>query len=227
MNREVAADQTNDVLRPEPDVRLDKRVPETAGPIASAPRTDDVYVVTQASEQEESSQLSESVAPPPSDAASGAPAVAAADELKEESAGKAPGAPARATESAKTRSKSLPAEKKDAAWHETDVKPDVESVRKKAKEVDADAFSGPIDGWEEFNEYLRVNARLTSEARNNNISGVVKHQFNLDANAEPAQFRILRSLGYGCDEQAIQLVQDYEWRLGKNNIVTVEIHFVR
>jgi len=85
----------------------------------------------------------------------------------------------------------------------------------------------PLNGWDDFQDYLRKNARLTAEARSNNISGLVRLQFRLDANNKPTDFNILRSLGYGCDEEAIRLVKAYSWQQGDENTLSVDVPFVR
>jgi len=115
----------------------------------------------------------------------------------------------------------------DSIWHDTDRKPDMDAERKKIREEAQAQQSEPADGWEAFREYLRQNARLTPEARNRNVSGTVQLQFNVNENGEPTGFVVLRALGYGCDQEAIRLVQNWEWVRGKNPIVTVDVPFVR
>lgn len=115
----------------------------------------------------------------------------------------------------------------DTAWHETDRKPDMQAEKKAARDQDQQKESEPEGGWEAFSEYLRQNARLTPEARNHNASGTVQLQFNLNANGEPQGFVILRSVGYGCDQEAIRLVRNWEWVRGINPILTVDVPFVR
>ncbi len=103
----------------------------------------------------------------------------------------------------------------------------MDAERKKAREESRAEQSEPANGWEAFREYLRQNARLTPEARNRNVSGTVQLQFNVNVNGEPTGFVVLRSLGFGCDQEAIRLVQNWEWVYGKNPIVTVDVPFVR
>ncbi len=59
------------------------------------------------------------------------------------------------------------------------------------------------------------------------MSGTVRLRFNINANGDPQGFITLRSLGYGCDQEAIRLVKDWVWVRGQNPTVTVEIPFVR
>lgn len=77
-------------------------------------------------------------------------------------------------------------------------------------------------------DYLRSNARLPEAAKQNNVSGFVRVSFRLRKNDKPAGFKIIRSLGYGCDEEAIRLLQVYpNWRDFTQDELTVEVPFVR
>lgn len=114
-----------------------------------------------------------------------------------------------------------------AVQHETDAKPDMAKVRRDVADAGLPALASPVGGWDVFREHLRQNARLTPEARDHNVSGTVRLQFVVGADGEPRNFLITRYLGYGCDEEAIRLVKDFEWLPGKNGALTVEVKFVR
>lgn len=143
-----------------------------------------------------------------------------------------PGAPSAATRTeAGKKAKSQPAAPASkptdsTQWFNTEPRPDVEAMRKEAREQDVPIVPQPVGGWDAFSEYLRQNARLTTEARNNNVSGIVRLQFNVNTNGEPYNFQTLKGLGYGCDEEAKRLVQGWEWSPGRNPVV-VEVRFVR
>lgn len=87
--------------------------------------------------------------------------------------------------------------------------------------------SQPQGGWDKFQDYLRRSARLPEAARQNNVSGSVRLKFRLDVNNQPIDFQIVRSLGYGCDEEAIRLVKAFTWQYGSEQELTVEVPFVR
>ncbi len=106
---------------------------------------------------------------------------------------------------------------------DTDTKPDMAAVRKLDS---ANTQPEPAKGWDDFSEYLRQNARLTAEARNNNISGTVRIQFAVDNNGAPYGFQILKGLGYGCDQEAIRLINEYDWTPGRQPRA-IDIRFVR
>lgn len=134
----------------------------------------------------------------------------------------------RAQENAQAaKAKSQKESRADSAWHDTDRKPDMDAEKKAARDAMQKKESEPEGGWDAFNEYLRQNARLTPEARNRNVSGTVRLQFSINTNGEPFNFIVLRSVGYGCDQEAVRLVQNWEWERGQNPVVTLEVPFVR
>ncbi|MCC7505272.1 MAG: TonB family protein [Saprospiraceae bacterium] len=151
----------------------------------------------------------------------------AADKMADASPGSpatsAPAAPL-PQETRKAKTKSEPARPTDSTrWFNTDERPDVAAMKKRDQEK---SQPEPTGGWDAFAEYLRQSARLTPEARNNNISGTVRLQFIVDANGEPANIQILRGLGFGCDQEAIRLVKEWDWSPGSLP-VTIDIRFVR
>lgn len=56
--------------------------------------------------------------------------------------------------------------------------------------------------------YLRKNRRIPTEAQEKGISGTVRVRFRVDTDGSVSQLTIVRSLGYGCDEEAIRLIQE-------------------
>lgn len=134
------------------------------------------------------------------------------------------GAPATARDESAKKSKTLPSRALDSTrWFKTDDRPDMDAVKKVAEEK---AQPEPAGGWDAFHEYIRQNARLTPEARNHNISGSVQVQFTVNDNGEAVNFVIVKSLGYGCDQEAIRLVKEWDWSAGQAPL-TVDIKFVR
>ncbi|MFN0033559.1 MAG: energy transducer TonB [Saprospiraceae bacterium] len=135
--------------------------------------------------------------------------------------GLAPGSAARRTEPAKEAPADL---KKSDKAAPTPSKP--KDYAKQRAKVSANA-SQPAGGWSNFQDYLRRNARLTEAARQQNVSGTVRLRFRLDENNQPTDFQTLRSLGHGCDEEAIRLLKAYSWQRGTDPKLTVDVPFVR
>lgn len=102
-----------------------------------------------------------------------------------------------------------------------------EKADKKKAAKTASTTAQPLIGWEQFRRYLSANARLTPEARAHNITGTVRLQFQLDNSNQPTDFKIISSIGYGCDEAAINLVKNTTWVGGDGQPITVDVPFVR
>lgn len=120
---------------------------------------------------------------------------------------------------------SKPAETRPQARAETDKISARETAKKKSEEPVNGAT--PAGGWDNFRRYLRDNARLTGAARNNNVSGYVVLQFRVGQDGQPVDMVKIRSLGYGCDEEAIRLVKSVMWTPAGPGLTTVEVPFVR
>ena len=116
----------------------------------------------------------------------------------------------------------------ETAKHDTESRADLDGLRKDVRaEGEPLPAPEPVEGWERFREYLRQNARLTTEARNQNVSGVVRLQFAVLSDGTPTNFTVVRRLGYGCEEEGIRLIKEWEWIPGKYNFLTVDIAFNR
>jgi TonB family protein len=103
----------------------------------------------------------------------------------------------------------------------------VPTETKKTKAKAATLEPVPAEGWEALRAYLSKNARLTPEAKANNATGTVKLEFELDAKQQPVNFKVLKSVGFGCDEAAIQLVKQVAWKGAPKNTILVDVPFVR
>ncbi len=65
----------------------------------------------------------------------------------------------------------------------------------------------PLPSQKDFRTYLQENLQYPEEAQRQGIEGNVKVQFTVKADRELTDFTIKKSLGYGCDEEAIRLIQ--------------------
>ena len=55
---------------------------------------------------------------------------------------------------------------------------------------------------------MQKNLKKTKKAIENQIVGVVEVEFEVNKKGELSDFKITKSLGYGCDEEAIRLIKD-------------------
>lgn len=75
-------------------------------------------------------------------------------------------------------------------------------------DIESQDNAAPEIGVQRYNRYLRDSVFLPQQARENNISGRVIVQFEVLPSGNLTNFNIIKSLGYGCDEEAIRLIQE-------------------
>jgi len=69
-----------------------------------------------------------------------------------------------------------------------------------------------------FEKYVSNNLKYPKEAKKNTISGVVKITFFIRPNGKITNPKIVQKLGYGCDKEALRLVQNYpHWQADTKN----------
>ncbi|MEO9872478.1 energy transducer TonB [Ekhidna sp.] len=66
----------------------------------------------------------------------------------------------------------------------------------------------PANGNRAFKKYLEENLQYPQAATANNIEGTVVLELTIDSNGKVSNISIKKSLGYGCDEEAIRLVRE-------------------
>jgi TonB family protein len=72
----------------------------------------------------------------------------------------------------------------------------------------ANAPDSPVIGWPKYLAYIEQTRKMPNAARNAGISGSVELSFIIDHQGRPQNIKILQSLGYGCDNEAIRLIQE-------------------
>lgn len=71
--------------------------------------------------------------------------------------------------------------------------------------VDKDAeFQGGISG---FGSFLRHELVFPVAMKENNASGTVYIQFVIDTEGKVSDIKVLKGMGYGCDEEAIRFIK--------------------
>lgn len=68
--------------------------------------------------------------------------------------------------------------------------------------------AAPVRGFKSFNKYLKTKVRYPETAKKEKVRGRVTLEFDVLANGELSNFKIIKGLGYGCDEEAIRLVKE-------------------
>ncbi len=77
-------------------------------------------------------------------------------------------------------------------------------------------------GKESFNKFLRENLRYPEEALKNGIEGDVHLTFDIDHNGKVINVKVVHGLGYGCDEEAVRLIEMLRYEKAKNRGVKVK-----
>lgn len=68
--------------------------------------------------------------------------------------------------------------------------------------------ASPLVGLKEYGDYLRQSLIYPEEARLNQVEGKVILKLSLNELGEISKIEIKRSLGFGCDEEAIRLIKE-------------------
>lgn len=66
----------------------------------------------------------------------------------------------------------------------------------------------PTVSPDDYVEYLQKNLKKPKQAIDNQIVGNVTVEFNVNKEGKLSDFKIIKSLGYGCDEEAIRAIKD-------------------
>jgi TonB family protein len=76
----------------------------------------------------------------------------------------------------------------------------------------------PDGGRRSFKKYLEKNLQYPPAALENRIEGKVTVEFTVQPNGQLTDFKVVKGLGYGCDEEVIRLIKDGPpWTPSKRN----------
>lgn len=82
------------------------------------------------------------------------------------------------------------------------------------------------DGASAMMKYIKENMKYPAIARENDIQGTVPVQFVVMPDGSISNVRVARSIGGGCDEEAIRVIKSMpRWRPGKHNGRAVPVNF--
>ncbi len=84
-------------------------------------------------------------------------------------------------------------------------------------------------GLEEMYKFVYTELRYPADAKRFGISGSVITQFIVAADGEMEDIKVIKGLGYGCDEEALRVVtvmqEKYAWNSGLHNGKPVPVKF--
>lgn len=99
-------------------------------------------------------------------------------------------------------------------------------ITKRGQEKDFDNSyyeAEPIGGYSTFNTYIKNNLKYPEEAIANNIQGRVNLRLTISATGKIDNIEVLKSLGAGCDEEAIRLIKEGpKWEPAKRGETKME-----
>ncbi len=76
----------------------------------------------------------------------------------------------------------------------------------------------PEGGRKAFKQYLESNLEYPEQALKNEVEGKVTIQFSIGMTGQLTEFKVIRGIGYGCDEEVIRLIRSGpKWHPTKKN----------
>ena len=76
----------------------------------------------------------------------------------------------------------------------------------------------PEGGRKAFKQYLESNLEYPEQALKNEVEGKVTIQFSIGMTGQLTEFKVIRGIGYGCDEEVIRLIRSGpKWHPSKKN----------
>jgi TonB family protein len=69
-------------------------------------------------------------------------------------------------------------------------------------------MAAPAGGRKAFKQYLEQNIRYPEQALNNEVEGKVTIQFTVESSGNLSEFKVIRGVGFGCDEELIRLIKE-------------------
>lgn len=70
------------------------------------------------------------------------------------------------------------------------------------------------------------NIRYPRNAQRQSVEGKVFVEFVIDKRGLPSQFRVIKGIGAGCDEEAMRVIALSKWKPGKQRGIPVNVRMV-
>jgi periplasmic protein TonB len=85
----------------------------------------------------------------------------------------------------------------------------------------------PIGGWASFYKTLTKNFKYPKQAQRVGANGKVFVEFTVNDKGELSHFKIIKGIGYGCDEEAKRVIALTKWTAGKQRGRAVNVKMVQ
>ena len=79
---------------------------------------------------------------------------------------------------------------------------------KNSKALSTSKLAEPVIGRTALKKYMKENVRYPNEARQGKIEGKVVIEFVVRQDGSLTDFKVVRGLGYGCDEEVVRLIKE-------------------
>ncbi len=85
----------------------------------------------------------------------------------------------------------------------------------------------PVGGFEGFYKTLSKNMKYPKRANWDHVIGKVFISFVVNEKSELSDFKVLKGIGSGCDEEAIRVIALSKWNSGKQRGRPVKVRMVQ
>ena len=85
----------------------------------------------------------------------------------------------------------------------------------------------PVGGWAAFYKTLTKNFKYPKQAERAGAKGRVFVEFTVNDKGELSNFKIIKGIGYGCDEEAKRVIALTKWTAGKQRGRAVNVKMVQ
>jgi protein TonB len=92
--------------------------------------------------------------------------------------------------------------------------------------VMAEVMPEPVNGLDGFYKQIARELKYPRKAVYAEIEGKVFIEFVIDREGNPTFVKVLRGIGYGCDEEAMKALLKTKWRPGRQRGVPVKVRMV-
>jgi TonB family protein len=83
-------------------------------------------------------------------------------------------------------------------------------------------MAAPKGGRKAYKQYLVSELRYPEQALENNVEGKVTIQFTVETSGTLSEFKVLKGIGHGCEEEVIRLIKEGpKWTASRRNTKTV------
>jgi protein TonB len=85
----------------------------------------------------------------------------------------------------------------------------------------------PVGGWETFYKTLKKYTKYPRQAERMGTRGKVFVEFTVNEKGELSNFKVIKGIGNGCDEEACRMIRLTKWKAGKQRGRPVNVKMVQ